>query len=89
QHDPKAVRRMVDSLDGADFVIGLRYFVGAPLHKRLGNFWFNLITRVLGGIMTDSQSGMRALNRRALEAIHIRSNRYEVSSEVVIQARRK
>lgn len=89
QHDPRAVRRMVDSLDGADFVIGLRYFLGAPFHKRLGNFWFNLITRVLGGILTDSQSGMRAFNRRALKTIRIRSNRYEVSSEIVIQARRK
>lgn len=88
QHDPKAVRGMVDFLNGADFIIGQRYFVDAPFHKRLGNFWFNLITRVLGGILTDSQSGMRAFNRRALETIRIRSNRYEVSSEIVIQARR-
>ena len=25
QHDPEAVREMVDSLDGADFVVGVRY----------------------------------------------------------------
>ncbi len=89
QHDPKAVRIIVDYLGDADLVIGQRYFVNAPIHKRLGNFWLNLITKMLGGIMTDSQSGMRALSRRALEKIRIRSNRYEVSSEIVIQANLK
>ena len=86
QHDPKAVREMVDSLDGADFVIGARYFINVPLNKRVGNFGLNFITRMLGGILTDSQSGMRALNRRALENIRIRSNRYEISSELVLRA---
>jgi glycosyltransferase involved in cell wall biosynthesis len=86
QHDPKAVCNMVDSIDGADFVIGVRHFTDIPLNKRVGNFWLNFITRTLGGVLTDSQSGMRALNRRALEAIRIRSNRYEVSSELVVRA---
>lgn len=89
QHDPQAVRMMVDALKDADLVISQRYFVGAPFHKRFGNFWLNLITRMMGGILTDSQSGMRALNRRALEAIQIKSSRYEVSSEIVVQARQK
>jgi len=40
-------------------------------------------------VLTDSQSGSRAFNRRALEAIRIRSDRYEVSSEIIIQARQK
>jgi glycosyltransferase involved in cell wall biosynthesis len=88
QHDPKAVRLMVDSLDGVDFVIGVRHFTDIPLNKRVGNFILNFITRLLGGVLTDSQSGMRALNRRALEAIQIRSNRYEVSSELVVRANR-
>lgn len=89
QHDPNAVRNMVDSLNGADFMIGVRYFIDIPLNKRVGNFGLNFITRMLGGVLTDSQSGMRALNRRALEAIRIRSNRYEVSSELVVRANQK
>ncbi|MDI6642897.1 MAG: glycosyltransferase family 2 protein [Candidatus Hodarchaeaceae archaeon] len=89
QHDPKGVRRMVDALDGRDFVVGVRHFVDIPLHKRVGNFGLNFITRVLGGELTDSQSGMRALNRQALKSIRIQSNRYEVSSELVVQARQK
>ncbi len=86
QHDPDAVRKMVDSMDGADFVVGVRYFTNIPLNKRVGNFALNFITRMLGGALTDSQSGMRALNRRALGIIRIRSNRYEVSSELVVRA---
>lgn len=88
QHDPKAVLEMARSLDGADFVIGVRHFKDIPLNKRVGNSILNYITRLLGGVLTDSQSGMRALNRRALEALRIRSNRYEVSSELVIRAKR-
>ncbi|MEM2878879.1 MAG: glycosyltransferase family 2 protein [Candidatus Hadarchaeales archaeon] len=89
QHDPKAVRALVEALGGNDLVIGQRQFVNPPLHKRLGNFVLNFITLMLGGILTDSQSGMRAFNRRALGSIRIRSDRYEVSSEIVIQARRR
>lgn len=88
QHDPKAVLKMVDSLDGADFVVGVRHFTDIPLNKRVGNFILNIVTLILGGVLTDSQSGMRALNRRALETIRIGSNRYEVSSELVVRANR-
>lgn len=89
QHDPRAIRGLLKALDGADLAIGVRRREGMPLHKRVGNFGLDVITRMLGGPLTDSQSGFRAFNRRALEAIRIRSNRYEVSSEIVIQARRE
>lgn len=89
QHDPKAVKEIVDSIDGADIVIGARKFQDIPVHKRVGNFGLNLITRLMGGPLVDSQSGMRAFNRRALEAIEIKSDRYEVSSEIVIDGKRK
>jgi len=89
QHDPRAIRGLLKALDGADLAIGVRRRGGMPPHKRVGNFGLDVITRMLGGPLTDSQSGFRAFNRRALEAIRIRSNRYEVSSEIVIQARRE
>jgi glycosyltransferase involved in cell wall biosynthesis len=88
QHDPKAVGRLVATLDGADVAIGVRQHLGIPLHKRLGNFLLDFVTYLFSGILTDSQSGSRAFNRRALETIRIRSNRYEVSSEIIIQASR-
>ena len=89
QHDPKAVRRLVEALKGADLVIGVRKHVGIPMHKRFGNFFLNCVTYLFSGMFTDSQSGSRAFNRRALEKIKIRSNRYEVSSEIIVQARKR
>ena len=89
QHDPKAVRKLVKALRSADLVIGVRKLVNPPLHKRIGNFILNLITKMLGGPLTDSQSGLRAFSRKALKRVQIRSNRYEVSSEILIQAQQK
>jgi glycosyltransferase involved in cell wall biosynthesis len=88
QHDPKAVRRLLEALDGGDLAIGVRQHLGIPLHKRVGNFGLNFVTYLFSGIFTDSQSGSRAFNRRALEAINIRSDRYEVSSEIIVQAKK-
>lgn len=89
QHDPKAVKKLLNALNGADFVIGVRERLGIPLHKRVGNFGLNLVTYLFSGVLTDSQSGSRAFNRRALKAIRIRSDRYEVSSEIIIQAKKR
>jgi len=89
QHDPKAVGKLLGALNGADLVIGVREHLGIPLHKRLGNFGLNFITYLFSGVLTDSQSGSRAFNRRALEIIRIQSDRYEVSSEIIIQARKQ
>lgn len=88
QHDPKAVRKLLEALDGADFAIGVRQHIDIPLHKRVGNFGLNFITYLFSGVFTDSQSGSRAFNRRALEKVRIKSDRYEVSSEIIIQAKR-
>lgn len=89
QHDPKAVHALVQALNNADLVIGVRRHLGIPLHKRVGNFGLNLITYLFSGVLTDSQSGSRALSKRALKLIRIRSNRYEVSSEIIIQAKKR
>ncbi len=89
QHDPKAVRQLVKNLKNADLVIGQRVFVNPPFHKRVGNFLLNFITRMLGGYLMDSQSGLRVFSKKALQNIKIRSSRYEVSSEILIQAKLK
>ena len=89
QHDPKSVRKLLEALDGGDLAIGVREHLGIPLHKRVGNFGLNFITYLFSGIFTDSQSGARAFNRRALELVNIKSDRYEVSSEIIIRAKRR
>jgi glycosyltransferase involved in cell wall biosynthesis len=88
QHDPKSVRKLLEALDGGDLAIGVREHLGIPFHKRVGNFGLNFITYLFSGVFTDSQSGSRAFNRRALKKVRIKSDRYEVSSEIIIQAKR-
>lgn len=85
QHDAKDVRKLVEALGEADAVIGVRKSLGIPLHKKFGNFALNVLTFMLTGIYTDSQSGSRALSRRALQKLVIKGNRYEVSSEIILR----
>jgi len=85
QHDAKDVRRLVEALGEADAVVGVRKSLGIPLHKKFGNFALNVLTFMLTGIYTDSQSGSRALSRRALQKLVIKGNRYEVSSEIILR----
>ena len=87
QHDSKEIDKMVSLIeDGVDFVVGARNRYQMPLNKKLGNSVLNVFTRFFGGILTDSQSGLRAFSRDALEKIEIWSDGYSVSSEIVMQA---
>ena len=80
-------------LDGeADMVVGsrLRGWMGdgaiTGLNK-VGNNVFNwLINLFYRGAITDSQSGFRALNRKAVESISLSSDGFEVETELTIKA---
>ena len=62
---------------------------GMPWYRRAANTLGNLVTLVLfGAWVTDSQSGYRAFSAKALSKIEIRTNRMEVSSELVAEAKR-
>jgi polyprenyl-phospho-N-acetylgalactosaminyl synthase len=89
QHSPPDVGRLLDALGDSDLVVGVRAidFSRMPHIKRLGNAALNLFTKAIFGVSSrDSQSGLRALNRRALNAINLRSLRYAVSSEILYEA---
>jgi len=92
QHDPKEIPRFFEELQkGADMVIGSRMIKsnGMPRYRRAANMIGNLITLILfGAWVTDSQSGYRAFGPRAIRKINIRTNRMEVSSELVAEAKR-
>ncbi|HIQ32400.1 MAG TPA: glycosyltransferase family 2 protein [Methanothermococcus okinawensis] len=99
QHDPRDIEKVVKPIlyEGYHMVVGSRLMDekelrNMPLVKRVGNRILNIITYLLGGyLVTDSQSGLRAFSRRAAEVIlsNLKSNRYEVSSEFIIIARRE
>ncbi len=93
QHDPVEIPKLVRLLedDLADVVLGSRLLDsrGMPWPRRLANQLGNLLTFIFFGLwVTDSQSGFRAFSRAAAAAIQIRSNRMEVSSEIVAEIRR-
>ncbi len=75
----------------ADFIIGSRLIdaQGMPWYRIIGNKFLNFITLILFGVfVSDSQSGLKALNRKALEHIEYRSNNYAFCSEMIWQAKR-
>lgn len=93
QHAPEDVPAVVQPVqDGsADLVIGTRLTDprGMPVVRRLANTAGNLTTRILfGARVTDSQSGFRAFNRCAAELIRIKTDRMEVSTEIIAEAHR-
>ncbi len=94
QHDPVEIPLFCKAVAaGADVVIGSRMltgFHGMPFHRKVAQFFGNAATFVLfGAWVSDSQSGFRAFNRHALHTIEIQTNRMEVSSEIIAEARRR
>lgn len=92
QHDAHEIEKFVDAIKGgADVVIGSRMLrrSGMPFHRMLANNVGNLVTFLLfGAWVTDSQSGFRAFTRYAIGKIEVKTNRMEVSSELIAEARR-
>ena len=87
QHNPADIPCLLKPItEGkADIVIGSRFlkYQRVPCFRRFGNYFFNLITFFLFGVWTtDSQSGMRAFNKKAAEKLDIYTSGMEVSSEI-------
>jgi UDP-N-acetylglucosamine---dolichyl-phosphate N-acetylglucosaminyltransferase len=91
QHDPAEIDKLLLAIEnGADVVIGTRMAnsAGMPWHRRVAQRIGNLTTFILFGVWSsDSQSGFRALSRHALSRIEIKTNRMEVSSELIAQTK--
>ncbi len=92
QHDSSKIPAFVAAIEkGADVVIGSRMLVrtGMPWYRQVANILGNLFTFLLfGAWVTDSQSGFRAFTAFALRQIEIKTNRMEVSSELIAEAKR-
>jgi len=88
QHRGEDIPRLVKTAEEGSFdvVIGSRLIdsKGMPLTRRLANWTGNFVTYFLFGIwVTDSQSGLRLFNRKSAEVLNLKSNRMEVSSEII------
>lgn len=94
-HDPSAIPAFINRIDeGYDVVIGSRYKKGTIsvvgwdfkrlLLSKMGNFYVRLFTPLKD--FTDTTSGFRCYNRKALEAIDldkIRANGYAFQVEIL------
>jgi glycosyltransferase involved in cell wall biosynthesis len=89
QHDPRDIGRVVTPvLEGkADLVIGSRFLDGKggiPPHRKAGQKVLNGLTNfACERKITDSQSGFRALSRRAVHNMDFESERYNVESDMI------
>jgi len=91
QHNPQDILNVSKPImnDEADVVVGKRNFEEMPYSKKIGNLIMNTITLIFYGIkVNDSQSGLRAFNRKAAETIIINARDYGVSSEIVGEVKR-
>ena len=94
QHDPSELGLFLDalSLKCADLVIGNRMASpqGMPWVRRLTNLILSSVLSFISGQkVPDSQCGYRALTREAAQKILIRSDRFEVESEIILDASRR
>ena len=90
QHKPEDIPRIVQPIlsGDADLVLGSRFLRGnppdMPVIKLLGNKFFAYLIRFLTGIkLTDTQTGFRALNRKALVDLDLKAN-YTYVQEMII-----
>lgn len=94
QHCPGDVEAVIAPIvrGEADVVLGSRLMrpEGMPWYRKLANHIANAVTFVLFGMLvSDSQSGLRALGRRAAQSIEIRTDGMEVSSEIIGEVARR
>ena len=88
QHDPNDIKKAISMLikEDLDVVIGSRLInsKGMPLSRKVINSGASWITYFLFGVYSsDTQSGLRVFKKTAAEKIEIKTNRMEVSSEII------
>lgn len=93
QHRPDEIRKVLDPvLNGsADLVIGSRFLrkQNVPVDRYFLNWAANMLTLILfGTFSTDTQSGFRALSKKAFNLIDFKNDRMEFSSEILIDAKK-
>jgi glycosyltransferase involved in cell wall biosynthesis len=90
QHSPKDIKNVLDPLlkEETDVVLGSRFKSDqqVPFSRIIANSIGNLLTFLFYGIyVSDSQSGFRGYNKKALNLIQTTFDRYEFESEIIDQ----
>ncbi len=90
QHDPREIPKFISALQsGVDVVVGERKTGDMPRARQWYNRLGRLVTSGLFGTkLVDTESGFRALSRRALEQMELTASRMDISSEIIAEAHR-
>ena len=93
QHNPNEIPLLLESVknNGHDIILGVRYGKNTemPLWRKVGKRVLDYTTSFgNGGLVTDSQCGFRAFNRKAIQSLAPRldGNAFTVESEQLIKA---
>ena len=90
QHNPDEIPRLIAPIwGGFDLVIGSREREAAktPWHRRFGQKVLLMSTRLLSGErLTDSESGFRALSRRAISEMELKESGFAAETEMIARA---
>lgn len=94
QHDSQDVEVLVSAMEtqGVDVVLGVRDFSSKimPRSNKVANYIGNLFTWLIFRIyVNDSQSGLRAYSRRAMQTIQFDYQGYEYCSAIIGQIKQK
>ena len=94
-HDPKELKRMYETIQDYDLVIGSRYIDGVnvinwPMSRLLLSYFANVYSRVITGMkINDGTGGFKCFRSRVLESINldkIKSNGYAFQIEMNFKA---
>jgi len=93
QHDPNDIKKIIEPilLKKADVVIGSRFLKKqkVPIDRLIINWCANLVTYLFFGVFsTDTQSGLRALSKKAMASLNFKTDRMEFSSELLLEAKK-
>jgi glycosyltransferase involved in cell wall biosynthesis len=91
QHNPSEIPELLKPIMSgeADIVIGSRHLIAdngndTPSYRRLGQRTLDLATNIGSSFKsTDTQSGFRALNKKAMEAFQFPSEGYNIESDMI------
>lgn len=93
QHKHDDIKKIIKPIiiGSADLVIGSRFLKKQkiPIDRFILNKGANILTLMFFGVSsTDSQSGLRAFSKKAVDLIDFKSDRMEFSSEILLEAKR-
>jgi glycosyltransferase involved in cell wall biosynthesis len=91
QHAPSYIPDFLEAHERyrADMIIGsrTRHQADMPLDRRFSNFMTSrFLTLMLGQKIEDSQSGFRLISVPLLKALSLKSDRFQLETEIIIKA---